>query len=412
MSAEILFIAHRIPFPPNRGDKIRSHHILRRLAQLAPVHVACFADDEADFAEERELAALAQSYHLVRRSKPLAYAGVQALVSQRPVSFAAFADVALADYVRQVLASEKVGTIYVFSGQMGQYLPKDYAGRVIVDFVDVDSAKFEAYAADRRGVMGWLHGREGRLLRKEEGQLAARAGVSLLISDKEAELFTSRLAGPLRRAARVGVLGNGIDSDFFDPSLACPEAQMAALPAPRLIFTGQMDYPPNIAAAERVATRILPLVRQHLPQASFHVVGRNPPGRLLARHGVGGVHVWGRVDDVRPWLKAANMAVAPLDIARGVQNKVLEAMAMGLPVVLTGAAATGIAAVPGQHFAIADSDAELAAAIGGLAVDAARARTLGGCARRFVVERQSWHSALAPLAGMVLDSNQEGRDAT
>ena len=309
------------------------------------------------------------------------------------------------------MASGKVGTVYVFSGQMGQYVPKDFAGRVIVDFVDVDSAKFDAYAERKSGPMAWVDAREGRMLRAEESRLADRADISLLISHKEAELFTSRLQGSAVQTAKVDVLGNGIDSDFFDPAQVCPEPQLTAMAGPRLIFTGQMDYQPNIAAAERVATRILPLVRQKIPQASFHVVGRNPTDRLLAMHKQGGVFVWGRVDDVRPWLKGADMAVAPLEIARGVQNKVLEAMAMAMPVVLTGAAATGINAVPGHHFEIADSDAELAAAIVDLAQDSRRAAVMGLDARRFVVERQSWQSALEPLAQLFAGNRRAQRNA-
>ena len=161
MSEEILFIGHRIPFPPNRGDKIRSHHILKRLARLAPVHVACFADDDADMGEEVELAAMAHSYRLVRRAVPLAVAGVRALAARKPVSLTAFYDAQLAAYIDAMLASGRIGTIYVFSGQMGQYVPADFRGQVVMDFVDVDSAKFEAYAQGARGPMRWLFQREG-----------------------------------------------------------------------------------------------------------------------------------------------------------------------------------------------------------------------------------------------------------
>ena len=150
-----------------------------------------------------------------------------------------------------------------------------------------------------------------------------------------------------------------------------------------------------------MADRIMPLVRRHLPEATFHIVGRNPTEDVLDRHGVDGTHVWGRVDDVRDWLKGADIAIAPLEIARGVQNKVMEAMAMELPVVLTRAAATGIDAVDGHHFVIADTDEELAAAIVSQAQAPAEANVLGMAARRFVVEQQSWQSALAPLPEMI-----------
>ncbi len=409
MSGETLFIAHRLPFPPNRGDKIRSHHLLRAIAALGPVHVATFADDDADAAAERDLAALAASYRLVRRAKPLPLAGVEALARGLPVSLTAFHDPALADYINGLLAGGRIGTVVVYSGQMGHYVPHDWRGRLVIDFVDVDSAKFEAYAAQKGAVKGWVDAREARLLRAEEEALARRAQTSLLVSDAEAELFRARLSPVARATCDVRGLANGIDSDSYDPALVAPEPALLDLPAPRLIFTGQMDYAPNVAACLRVVERILPLVRRSMPAASFHVVGRNPTAALLAHHGRHGVHVWGRVADIRTWLNGADMALVPLDIARGIQNKVLEAMAMELPVVLSPGAATGIPAQSGVHFAVADSDAALAAEVVRLARDPAAARAMGAAARGFVVERQSWQGVLAPLPAIL--SGQGARDA-
>ena len=408
---EILFLCHRIPFPPDRGDKIRSHHILKRLARVAPVHVATFADDDFDMAEEAELASTAASYRLVRRSKLLAIAGVEAMARGKPVSVTAFHDADIADYVAEVLATRPISTIYVFSGQMGQYVPDDFTGRVVCDFVDVDSAKFDAYSLRHRWPVSWVHAREARLLRAEEARLAARADVSLLISREEVELFVARLPEALRGKAEVRVLGNGIDSLAFDAALVAPETRMLDCTGPRLIFTGQMDYAPNIDAVLRVMDRVLPLVRASLPEATFHVVGRNPPQDLVERDGQGGCHVWGRVDDIRNWLKAADLALVPLDIGRGVQNKVLEAMAMALPVVLTSEAAQGIGATNGEHFCIEDDDEALAARVVALMRDHRKARTLGVAARRFVVAEASWQSALAPLPELVGWPPRAARDA-
>ena len=406
---EILFLAHRVPFPPNRGDKIRSHHIVRALAEIAPVHIACFADDEADAAEEGALAALAASHCMVRRAKPLALAGVEAMLRRLPVSLTAFHHPAIAAYVSRLLASGRIGAIFVFSGQMGQYVPADWPNRLdsrlIVDFVDVDSAKFEAYAAAKGRIAGWpispyINAREARLLRAEEGRLAARADVSLLVSKEEAALFAARLAVEHARAD-VRALSNGIDAEAFAPGQVRADAGLAALQGPRLIFTGQMDYAPNVAAVERAARRILPLVRAQFPDASLHIVGRSPNAPVQALAALPGVHVWGRVPDVRNYLAGADIALVPLDIARGIQNKVLEAMAMALPVVLTPAAATGIDAEPGRHFAVAESDDELATAIVSLAQDRQRATAMGNAARAFVVGAMSWPQALAPLRAML-----------
>ncbi|MCJ2181667.1 TIGR03087 family PEP-CTERM/XrtA system glycosyltransferase [Novosphingobium sp. 1949] len=391
---DILFLAHRLPFPPDRGDKIRSHHVLRALAGRARVHVATFADDAADWAHEGELARLAESHCLVARRKPLACAAGEALLRRRPVSLCAFHDARIAGYVARVLARHPVSAIYIFSGQMAQYVPKDFQGRVVADLVDVDSAKFEAYAKAGHGPRAWLEAREARLLAAEEARIAARADATLLVSEAEAELLRARLPQPL---ASVHAMGNGIDAETFRPGAVMADPGMAEAGFPRLVFTGQMDYAPNVEAVLRAAHAVLPAVRAVFPEASLHIVGRNPTREVEALGAIGGVTVWGRVADVRPFLAAADMALVPLSIARGVQNKVLEAMAMGLPVVLSRGAATGIAASDGRHWRIAGSDAALAEAVIALASAPAQARAMGDAARQWIVANASWSAALAGL---------------
>lgn len=406
MRGEVLFLAHRMPFPPDRGDKIRSFHVLRHLASLGPVHVATFAETEADLAHEGVLAGLAISHYLVHRRKPLALAGLQALAARQPVSLAAFQSGRLQAYVRRLLRDRPIEAIYVFSSQMGQYVPADFAGWVVADFVDVDSAKFETYGTDGRGLRRWIDAREGRLLRAEEARLAQRANCSLFVSDEETALFASRLDSAQRRRCEIRTLRNGIDCSLFDPASIVPEPALRACSGPRLIFTGQMDYAPNIAAALRTIDRIMPIVRRRLPKATFHVVGRNPPTALQSRNGHEGCHVWGEVADIRPWLRGADIALVPLEIARGVQNKVLEAMAMALPVVLTSGAATGIGAQSDAHFAIGETDADLAAQVVHFATQVDDARALGQRARQHVRDRLSWGATLEPLDGLLHGENE------
>lgn len=407
--SEILFLSHRIPFPPDRGDKIRSHHVLKRLAELAPVHVATLAEDHFDLAEEEALSAMAASYQLAHRSKPLPLAGLEALASGKPVSVTAFHSRALEAYVARVLATRPIGAIYVFSGQMGHYVPATFKGRMVMDFVDVDSAKFEAYGRKKAGPRGWIDAREGRELAREEARLAERADISLLISNEERDLFVSRL--PSGSKAQVHTMGNGLDAEFFDPAAVGVASELAGIDGAKIVFTGQMDYAPNIEAAERAIDAIMPLVRAACPGVTFHIVGRNPPERLLARHGQQGIYVWGRVPDMREWLKGADLALVPLDIARGVQNKVLEAMAMSLPVVLSPGAATGIPACNGEHFLVANSDCELAHAAVDLLQSPDGARSMGQAAREWIVAEASWKAALAPLAGWLGLDDGSLRDA-
>lgn len=396
--SEVLFLAHRIPFPPDRGDKIRSCHVLRHIARLAPVHVACFADDEGDMGHEPDLAAVAASHCLVPRTRSLKLAGVEALASAKPVSLTAFADKRIAAYVAQVLAERPVSAIYVFSGQMAQYIPATFAGRVVMDFVDVDSAKFEAYAAAARFPASRLYAREARLLSRFESEVARRAHASLLVTPEEAALFRQRLTPGAE--PRVLALGNGIDTDFFDPEDMPPAPEMAG-EGPHLTFTGQMDYPPNVAAVEMFARHVMPQIRATFPQARFNVVGRAPTLAVRSLEGVHGTRVTGAVIDVRPWLAGADLVVAPLTIARGVQNKVLEAMAMARPVLATPEAATGIPAREGQELVIASGADALARAALSLLHDKVRAATIGQSARAFVLEKCGWAGVLAPLAGLL-----------
>ena len=392
---EILFLAHRVPFPPDRGDKIRSHHVLKALAGLAPVHVVTFGDDARDMACEPDLAAVAASHCLVRRAMPLWRAGAGALLSGSPVSLTAFHDARIAQFVARTLATRPIQTIYVFSGQMGQYVPAGFGGRVILDLVDVDSVKFEQYAATGHGPRRWIDAREGRLLRREEERLSALASHTLLVSEAEAELFRSRLPGV--DGHTVAWLGNGIDARFFDP-LACGKSpDLAFAPGPHIVFTGQMDYAPNVEAALCLIEVIAPRIRKVHPDAVVHIVGRNPPAALRRQDRRAGVRVWGAVPDVRPFLAAADIVAAPLALARGVQNKVLEAMAMARPVLVTPQAATGIDAADGVHLAVADGDDALTERALALLAGKVASAHMGKAARRFVLEHRSWDAMLAGL---------------
>ncbi|MFV0624570.1 TIGR03087 family PEP-CTERM/XrtA system glycosyltransferase [Sphingomonas sp. ac-8] len=382
----LLFLAHRVPFPPDRGDKIRGWHVLRHLARNHRVHLCAFADDRRDLVPRPELVEATASRSILWRGKGRGRAAAEALLTGRPLSLTAFDDRAMRRAVADVLARESIETIYVFSGQMAQYLPEAQDARVVMDFVDMDSAKFAQYAGEARGPMRWMLSREARLLQAFEAQVAARADASLFVSDAEAALFRTATG-----AERVQAVGNGIDTGFYDPQTVAPVGEAG----PLIVFTGQMDYRPNVDAVRWFADQVLPTVRAQHPQTRFAIVGRAPGEAVQALGRRPGVRATGEVADVRGWLAAADVVVAPLRIARGVQNKVLEAMAMARPVVASAAAAEGI-----DHAGClrgAEEPAAFAAVVAALLANPAEAQALGAAARAQVERRYGWDAQLAPL---------------
>lgn len=392
---EILFLAHRVPWPPDRGDKIRSHHILNYLAQMAPVHVGAFADNDHDMGFGAAMGASLASSHVEIRNKPTWLAGLEALAKRSPVSVASFASQSMAAWVRALLESRPISHIFCFSGQMAQYVPADFEGRFLMDFVDVDSAKFESYADMGNPVMRWVNAREGRLLAAFERDVAMRANLSLFVSDAEAELFRVRSGVHEARA-----LGNGIDTIFYDPD-ATFRTLHPPFPDPLIVFTGQMDYRPNVEAVTIFATEAMPIIRAANPEATFAIVGRNPSAAVSDLSALPGVQVTGAVDDVRTWLTAADVVVAPLRTARGIQNKVLEAMAMAQPVVASPAAAEGIDAQAGVHFYVENSARAEAERVCALFADANEMQRVGRAARAHVIAHYGWNQQLAPLQRMI-----------
>ncbi len=423
----LLFLAHRVPFPPDRGDKIRSFHILQYLAQRTPVHLVAFADDEADFDPPAVFTDMLASCTILPRSKSQKHAAIEALASGKPVSLTAFAHPAMQAAVDRVVP--RVGGVYCFSGQMSQYLPVG-GPPVVMDFVDMDSAKFGGFAEDARGPMRWMMRREARLLGAFERAVAARVSASLFVSEAEVALFREGGAG-----GRVLTVENGIDSAKFDPAASDlnpsyhpgggrgPVGEVAVTtdspsssrspnwaPAsagvadargmgakPLIVFTGQMDYRPNIDAVSWFARDILPLIRRHRP-ARFAIVGRAPTPAVQALAG-DHVTVTGAVDDVRCWLAAADVCVAPLKLARGIQNKVLEAMAMARPVVASTAAAEGID--HGGTLRVAGTGQDFADQVLALLDAPDSAATLGAAARAQVIRRYGWDARLAPLDALL-----------
>jgi sugar transferase (PEP-CTERM/EpsH1 system associated) len=399
MKPEILFLAHRIPYPPDRGDKIRSWHVLRHLGRHAKVHLACFADDPADAAH---LPALRDAMGDALGDTCVATIGSSKLLwmakawGQRlTINEAAMSSGEIRAFVTRNLSERPIAGVYAFSVQMARYVPVDLKPPFVMDFVDFDSAKYADYARTSGPAGRLVYSREARKMFALEKATAARADVSLFVSEAEAALFRAEAKLP---RADIRALSNGIDLDFYNPEAAFPPIEAPG--APFVAFTGQMDYRPNIEAVRAFARNVLPAIRK-LHDARFAIVGRRPDASVRELDGKDGVIVTGEVPDVRPWLAGASVVVAPLQIARGIQNKVLEAMAMARPVVASSGAFEGIDAVPGRDLLVADDPDAQAAAILSLLDAPERAAAMGSAARQRMLSHYSWDARLAPLGAML-----------
>jgi polysaccharide biosynthesis protein PslH len=391
---DILFIAHRIPYPPDRGDKIRSWHMLKALTQHASVHVAALVDEERDWRYSDVLEGVADTVILEPRNLSKARAALSGLVTGQSASVRAFANSALRRRITHLLATRPIKSIFVYSGQMAQYVPKNLGGRrFVMDFVDMDSAKFKSYADQSSGLSAFAMRQEAARLFKFERETAARADKCLFVSEAEAQLFRDHTG--LGRD-KVDMIENGIDLDRFDPAIGFDP--VVEKTGPLAVFTGQMDYRPNIEAVSAFARETLPLIRTKRSDAQFAIVGRAPTDEVKALAALPGVIVTGEVADTRDWLAAADAVVAPLKLARGIQNKVLEAMAMARPVIVSPAAAEGIDAA---EFVVASTPQEEADAVLALLADPARAHALGEASRARMVARYSWDARLSGLPAIL-----------
>ena len=396
--ARVLYLAHRIPYPPDKGDKIRSWRTVEHLARRFDVDLAAFVDDPADFQHQEHLARVCASVALVplpRRSATLRSA--QGLLTGEPLTFPFYRDARMGLAVAAARARRPAAEI-AFSSSMAPYLERGSVAPVIVDLCDADSAKWAEYGKRKSWPMNAIYAREGRLLERAETAIINRADAAFAITEEEADLLGSRdgVAKPVHWFA------NGVDADYFAPSLSPYAGRVDA------VFVGAMDYWANVDAVTWFAAEIWPEVRQMVEGATFFIVGSKPDAAVAALHGRDGVTVTGRVDDVRPYVGAAGVAVAPMRIARGIQNKVLEAMAMGKAVVATPAALEGIDASVGAEAIAVASPGAFAAECARLIEDKAAAAAIGRAARARILRDYQWPAQLARFDA-ALDSLIAGR---
>lgn len=403
---ELLFLAHRIPYPPNKGDKIRSYHVLRHLAARYKVHLAAFVDDPADLGHVDVLRGICASVAVVpldvRRARVRSLSG---FLRGEPLGLPYYKDADMHAHVRVLAERQRIERVFVFSSTMAQYAAPFEGIPRVLDMCDIDSDKWTQYAASRPWPLSWVYRREGVLLARVERDCARQFGATLLASQSEAEYL--RLMAP-ESANKVHSMRNGVDVEYFDPDRPLQNPFEAG--DEPIVFTGAMDYWANIDAVSWFAHEVLPHVIQHRPNTRFYIVGSNPAEavRRLAR--LPGVTVTGSVPDVRPYLRHARAVVAPLRIARGIQNKVLEALAMARPVIATKAALEGLDYRPIPAATLANDADEFARAVAAAAEESGPEHAAAGAGRKYVCDHYGWASTLTALDALLSaqkDANQE-----
>lgn len=386
---DLLLLIHRIPYPPNKGDKIRSYHLLKHLARDYRVHLATFVDDPDDWQHVPKVEAMCASSHFAALNPLLARVrSLGALVKNRSLSLDYYQDAGMQSWVDQTVAAHGIRRVLVFSSAMAQYADRVREARRVIDFCDVDSDKWRQYADKKSWPMSWLYRHEARQLLRYERQVASQYDASLFVSAPEAELF--RQLAP-ESVARIGHFSNGVDTDYFSPEHAFDNPYAPGERA--LVFTGAMDYWPNVDAVQWFCDAVFPALHERDPALRFYIVGARPSPEVQALAQRPGVSVTGTVPDVRPYIRFAEVSVAPLRIARGIQNKVLEAMAMATPTVVSPQALEGIDAVPGAELAVAGDAPAWIETLRPLL--ARRHHEMGRAARARVEHHYSWPSNLA-----------------
>lgn len=377
----ILYLCHRLPYPPDKGEKIRAFHEIRALAQRHRVSLLALCDSEVpDLAPLEAICERVEVFPLNRTSGYLRAA--LGAVRPRPLTLSFFESPELAERVRELARRERFDVTVVYCSAMARYAAPAPDVPAVLDMVDVDSAKWAQYSRFAPLPLRPVYALEARRLRRYEASLSGRFQRIVFATGNETRLYRAHAPG-----ARAVTVLNGVDVDFFQP-LDLPKC-----PHPMLVFTGQMDYFANVDGVVHFARHIFPRLREQVPKVELVIVGRSPVPSVRDLGELPGVQVTGAVGDVRPFLARAWAFVAPLRIAQGVQNKVLEAMASGLPVVASERVLAGIADGgfrSGRDLLAAASDEEYVRALSALLGDEQERDRLAECARQRLLATYRW----------------------
>lgn len=380
---KVLFLCQRVPWPPDRGDRITTWHLLRHLLDRGDsVRLGCFAEEERDGAAVSHLQGLGVEVCAPRLDRRLAkLLSVRGLLTGKALTLPFFHNRTLARAIAGWWAKAPPELVHVYSSSMAQYVLDRRGARRVMQFAELDSDKWRQFAAAARNPLArWVYGREARTLLRFETEVARAFDLSLVVSETERELFERSIPG-----VRPAVLPNGVDVDHFRSQGDQRREPHTA------IFTGVMDYEPNIDGIQWFARECWPAIRACHEDAKLLVVGSSPTDAVQALAG-NGIEVTGRVPETPPFFDRAAVAIAPLRLARGVQNKVLEAMSMGLPVVCSPQAAQGITPPPEGTLTTAADAAATIAAVSALFAEPGRARVAGAQAASWVRQHYRWEA--------------------
>src|SRR6516225_764081 len=386
----IFFICQRVPFPPDRGDKITTFNAIRHVSTTHEVQVFCLADGSRDLDNIPDARRYAQSVTAVPvggwTSKLRA---LKAMFTGHPLSVAAFSETRLHHAIRQKFGELRPDLIMVYSCNVAQYAEHFPQVPRIMQFAELDSSRWGQFARRSRLPMRWVYALEERRFFAYERHIARSLSHALVCTAAEQRDFERLIPG-----APVSLVGNGVDLDYF-------RSTGVAKRSGSIVFTGVMDYFPNIDAVVWFCDEVLPIVQQQIPGAGLTICGSRPAAavrRLAKRRGV---TVTGRVLDTRPYMDGAEVFVAPMRMARGIQNQLLEALAMGLPCVVSSAAATGTVVPDGEGILATDDPEEFAEHVMRLLRDGVFRAAMASKARAVAELNYRWEAQLACLDRVV-----------
>ena len=388
---KVLFVCHRVPFPPKRGGKIRPFNIIRHLHEQGhEVTVASLARSQAEVDEAEGLARHCSQRLVEVVDDRLAWPRMVAwLPTTRPSSFGYFHSPRLQQRIDAELAKGAPDLIFVHCSSVAPYVARAQAAIKIIDFGDMDSQKWREYSQHRAFPLSagfWL---EAVKLERTERLLADRFDLATCTTRAEMESLQA-----LGARGATAWFPNGVDAEFFKPSGSDYEPDLVT-------FIGRMDYFPNQQAVLRFCADVLPELQRRRPGTRFEIVGADPSPEIRKLGELAGVTVTGSVPDVRPYVTRAALTIAPLEIARGTQNKILESMAMGVPVVCSRQASGGVDAVPEEHLLVHDTPAQLIEQILRILDSRELRQRLAVAGRARVLSNHSWPSSMQRLDALI-----------